>query len=498
MDKKLVTLIVLDGWGYRAETKDNAIAEANTPYYDYLWSHYPHSLLAASGEAVGLPEGQMGNSEVGHMTIGAGRPIATDLVRINKDAEAERFGDNPVFQKLFAHVVENNSALHLLGLIGPGGVHAMDIHLLAILRAAKTAGLTNVLIHAFTDGRDTPPQSAAEYLSELENKIKEIGVGRIASVCGRYCAMDRDNNWDRIDKTIDMLFTGTGRLSSEPASHFVEELYEKENAKDEHLLPIVFADEAIKNGDAIFFFNFRPDRARQLSRKINEAIAGKNILFGTMTGYEPAENRLVAYAPLSVETTLPREVAKAGLTQTHIAETEKFAHATYFFNGGSDKRCENETDILIDSRKDIATHDQAPEMRANEIADKAVEILSTGSTDFMFINFANADMVGHTANHPAILKAVECVDANIKKVVEATLAQGGVAIITADHGNAEMSVDPETGINHTSHTTDPVPFIITKESVTAHDGGLADLAPTVLKLLELKKPDYMTGSSLFD
>ncbi|MEI6528175.1 MAG: 2,3-bisphosphoglycerate-independent phosphoglycerate mutase [bacterium] len=497
-----VALIVLDGWGYREEKENNAIAEAKTPFFDELWENYPHSLLEASGLAVGLPEGQMGNSEVGHTTIGAGKIVYTDLVRISLAAKNGEFDTNETFQKLFAHALKNNSTLHLMGLIGPGGVHAHSEHLYEILKAAKRAGLKKVAIHAFTDGRDTPPQSAAGYLAELEEKINEIGIGFISTMTGRYFAMDRDNNWDRLKKAEDAIFKGEGMQAGNQKASDVAKLFYTKEKTDEHFEPVVFLNkegqkELIGEKDAVFFWNFRADRARMLSEKITKWTMVHFGLFGTMTNYSKDLDCLVAFGPTNIETTLAKEISEAGLTQAHIAETEKFAHATYFLNGGEEKPYENEKHILVESRKDVATHDLAPEMRAQEIADKAIEEINK-STDFIFVNFANADMVGHTANKEAIIAGVEKVDQELRRVIEALEAKGGVAFITADHGNAEINVDAETGKKHTAHTLSPVPAILTDKNKKLKTGTLADIAPTVLAELEIEKPETMGGESLFD
>ena len=511
---KQIALIVLDGWGYREEKANNGIAEAKTPFFRELWAKYPHSLLKASGLAVGLPEGQMGTSEVGHTTIGAGKVIFTDLVRISEAAKRGEFATNETLQKLFAHAKKNNSTLHLLGLVGPGGVHAHSEHLYEILKAAKKAGLKKVAIHAFTDGRDTAPQSAGEYLLELEKNISEIGLGFISTMMGRYFAMDRSNNWDRIAKAEEAIFKGKGmsypgNQSGKQASTMAKILYEQDK-NDEFFEPVVFLDkegkkELIKENDAVFFFNFRADRARMLSQKIMEYgkeanpmdARGKNIFFGTLTQYDKTFDCPVAFPPVMIETTLAKEISQAGLTQAHIAETEKFAHATYFLNGGEEKPYVGEKHILVPSRKDVPTHDLAPEMMAEAIADKAVAEINNG-TDFIFINFANADMVGHTANREAIIMAVEKVDKELKKVVDALLAKGGVAFITADHGNAEIYFDAESGKKHTAHTVNPVPFIVTDSVKKVKEGTLADITPTILATFGLLKPDSMTGKSLLD
>lgn len=497
---KQIALIVLDGWGYREEKEHNAIAEAKTPFFDKLWAEYPHSLLEASGLAVGLPEGQMGNSEVGHTTIGAGKTVYTDLVRISLAAKNGEFDTNETFEKLFNHAVENNSTLHLLGLIGPGGVHSHSEHLYEVIKSAKRAGVKKVTIHAFTDGRDTPPQSASEYLADLEKNISEIGLGFISTMTGRYFAMDRDNNWDRLAKAEAAIFKGEGmQAGSQKASDVAKLFYSKEKT-DEHFEPVVFLDkegkkELIKENDSVFFFNFRADRARMMSQKIMEFGQNKNIIFATLTQYDKTFNCLVAFEPLSIETTLANEVSKAGLSQAHVAETEKFAHATYFLNGGREEPHDNEKHILVPSRKDVATHDLAPEMMAEEIANKAIEEINKG-TEFIFINFANADMVGHTANKEAIIKGLERVDTELKKVVEALQEKGGVAFITADHGNAEINVDSETGKKHTAHTLSKVPFISTNKEIKLVDGTLADITPSVLQEFGITQPSSMSGISL--
>ncbi len=498
--KKTVVLMVLDGWGYREEEKDNAVAAAKKPNFDQLWQTYPHTLLKASGDAVGLPEGQMGNSEVGHMTIGAGKPIDTDLVRIDKAISDGSFDTNPAFLALFEHVKKNNSTLHVQGLVSPGGVHSHQKHLYAFLRLAKKNEVPKVAIHVFTDGRDTPPQSASEYIKELEAVIAELGPNFfIATISGRYYAMDRDNNWDRLARVEQALFDCQGNVCAIKPSAYLDEQYAA-GKNDELLEPTVCATPegngcAIKPNDGVFFFNFRADRARMLSEKLLPLAAEKNIMYVTLTEYCVDYKCVMAFPPMPIATTLGQEIAKAGLTQAHIAETEKFAHATYFLNGGNETPYTGERDIMLASRKDIKTHDEAPEMRADAIADKVIEEINAG-TDFIFVNFANADMVGHTANVPAIVTAVETVDRELGRIVEALNKVGGAAFITADHGNAEVNIDPITGTRHTSHTTNPVPAILTDAGKTLTTGGLADIAPTILQLLALPQPTAMTGKSL--
>jgi 2,3-bisphosphoglycerate-independent phosphoglycerate mutase len=494
-----IILVVLDGWGYREEMKDNAVAAAKTPVFDCIWQKYPHTLLQASGEAVGLPEGQMGNSEVGHMTIGAGRPLDQDLVRIKKAIGMGEYANNPAFLALFDHVKKNDSTLHVQGLLSDGGVHSHVDHLSAFLKAARDHDVTRVAIHAFTDGRDVAPQSAAGYLKDLENVLKEVGIGFIASVSGRFYAMDRDNNWDRLAKATDAMFECKGNVCTLKPSEYVENLY-KENKLDEHLEPIVCLGDdgkscAIQPHDGVFFFNFRADRARMLSRKMMERAEADDICFATMTEYGSEFKCLVAFPPMTIETTLAKEISAAGMTQAHIAETEKFPHATYFLNGGVEKPYPGEEHILLASRKDVDTHDKAPKMRAEGIADMAIEQIEKG-TDFIFINFANPDMVGHTANVPAIVEAVEEVDTQLGRVLDALHAHGGIAFVTADHGNAEVNIEPATGDKHTSHTTNPVPAILTNQDKPMHEGTLADITPTILELLGIPKPESMLGNPL--
>jgi 2,3-bisphosphoglycerate-independent phosphoglycerate mutase len=505
--QKTTMLIVLDGWGYRVESKDNAIAASKKPFFDLLWNTYPHSLLKASGNAVGLPEGQMGNSEVGHTTIGAGSIIDTDLVRIDKAIGDGSFEKNHSIKALFDHVKKHDSTLHIQGLVSPGGVHSHQEHLFAFLRIAKKAGISKVAIHVFTDGRDTPPQSASEYLKTLEDVLVELNKGLptdkpaffVASISGRYYAMDRDHNWDRLAHVEQALFECKGNVCTVKPSAYLDEQY-KAGKNDELLEPTVCATPegtgcAIEKNDAVFFFNFRADRARMLSEKLIARATTDNIMFVTLTEYSSDFACEVVFSPSKVATTLGQEIAKAGYEQAHIAETEKFAHATYFLNGGREKPYDGERDILLPSRKDVKTHDQAPEMRAEAIADAAVEEIKK-KTPFVFINFANPDMVGHTANVPAIITAIETVDTQLKRVITALTEADGQAIIIADHGNAETNIDPVTGTKHTSHTTNPVPCILTSQDHQLNDGGLSDVAPTILALMKINKPKEMTGVSL--
>jgi 2,3-bisphosphoglycerate-independent phosphoglycerate mutase len=388
-----------------------------------------------------------------------------------------------------------------MGLLSDGGVHSHMNHLTSFLKTAKENEIENIVIHVFTDGRDTPPQSASIYLKELEENIKNIGVGLIASISGRFYAMDRDNNWERLSRVENIVFRGEGNTSVLPPSLFVESLY-KDGVTDEHIDPVIFPDKDgkkyfINNNDGIFFFNFRSDRARMITQRILEKSPVGNISFVSMTDYGSSCDCPVAFPSIPIETTLAKEISLSGLSQAHIAETEKFAHATYFLNGGIESPYEKEEHILIPSRKDIKTHDLAPKMKAEEIANKAIEKIEQG-TDFIFINFANADMVGHTANVPAIIEAVEEVDTQLGRILKTLSKHDGIAFITADHGNAETNIDKETGYEHTSHTTNKVPFIITDKNLTIKNGTLADIAPAILKLFNIPKPKSMTGQSLLD
>jgi len=501
MNKKQIALIVLDGWGYREDKKDNAIEASLKPVFDGIWSKYPHTLLDASGLSVGLPEGQMGNSEVGHMTIGAGMPLDQDLVRIDKSIASGNFGKIPALINLFDHVKKNNSTLHVMGLLSDGGIHSHISHLFAFLDAAKNSGVNQVAIHVFTDGRDVPPQSASVYIKQLESKIKEIGIGFIASVSGRYYAMDRDKNWDRFEKAEEVIFGGKGEVCDIEPSLYVEKLY-KEGKMDELLPPFICVNKngekkTIGKNDGVFFYNYRADRARMMTSKILEKAESENICLVTMSDYGEEYKTTVAFPPINIKTTLAKEISEAGLTQAHIAETEKFAHATYFLNGGVEVCYEGEEHILVPSRKDIRTYDQAPKMSAESIADKAIGQIVKG-TDFIFINFANPDMVGHTADVPAIITAIEETDKQLGRVLEAIISNDGIALVTADHGNAEINIDQVTGLRHTAHTTDPVPFILVNTKEKLHEGTLADIAPTIFEILGIKKPEEMTGKSLID
>lgn len=497
---KQILLLVLDGWGYRENTQNNAIAEANPEFMNAAWKNYPHALLDASGEAVGLPKGTIGTSEIGHLTIGSGRIIYTDLVKVFKAIEENTLKDNQTFNEIVNHVKTNNSTLHFMGLLSPAGVHTHQDHLFALIKQARQKGITNIVIHVFTDGRDTPPKSASRFISDLHTVLNEVGTGHVATIMGRYYAMDRDKNWDRTQKAYDALFNGIGEQhSGEAAEQIVKEQYEK-GTSDEFITPQILTNaegkpDVIKQNDGVFFFNFRPDRARQLSKLILDKQKDLNLYFATLTEYDKTLPTQVAFPQSEINETLSDILAEHGLTQAHIAETEKYAHVTYFFNGGKEIKHDKEEYILVDSRKDIPTHDLAPEMKAKEVADKTIEYIEKG-TDFIVTNFANADMIGHTGKWEPTIRGVKFEDEQIKRVTEAMLAKGGTVLITADHGNAEIMRDEE-GNPKTAHTLEPVPFIITVNdaSIKSH-GGLADVAPTVLKLFGLSKPAAMTGESL--
>lgn len=499
-EKQPVCLLVLDGWGYREAEENNAIAAADTPNFDRLWSAYPHTLLDASGAAVGLPDGQMGNSEVGHTTIGAGQAIETDLKRIGDTAERHEFTQNRTFREAFENVKQHDSTLHILGLIGNGGVHAHGDHLHALLDAANEAGVERVAIHAFTDGRDSGTQEAAAHVQALEEHLKQFENGHVASVSGRYFAMDRDRNLDRQRKAEAVIIDGASAQSGS-ASQFVSNAY-SENISDEHITPQAFTNHngdttPIQANDSVIFMNFRADRAIQLSESLGQI---PEIYFATLTDYGPSVAANIAFPSLTIETTLAAEISRAGLTQAHIAESEKGPHATYFLNGKQRTPHPRERHDIVksfDSSDGIDTHDQKPNMRVTDVAQLTIERIEQG-TDFIFTNFANPDMVGHTANVPAIIEALETVDTQLNRIAEAMLAKGGILLATADHGNAELNVTPE-GNPHTAHTTNLVPFIAAGiESATRlrDKGTLADIAPTTLSLLGIDQPQCMTGQSL--
>jgi len=498
-----VALIIMDGYG-NGKTCDpnNAIQIAKTPVIDSLRQNFPSTHIQASGEFVGLPDGQMGNSEVGHTNIGAGRIIYQALTRITKAIKDGDFFKNEALVSVASEAKANGGALHLMGLVSPGGVHSHSEHLYGLLQFAKNQGFKDVYVHAFLDGRDVDPSSAAEYVAELESKIAEIGCGKIASLSGRYYAMDRDNRWDRVQKAYEAIALGKG-VATDDAVAGVKASYANE-VTDEFVVPAVVGDyKGMKDGDGVVFFNFRPDRARELTHAFTDVeFSGFDrkalkLSFATMTQYEEGLNVKVAYPPESITNTLGEVISKNGMTQLRIAETEKYAHVTFFFNGGVEEPYKGEDRILVPSPK-VATYDLQPEMSAIEVTDKVVEAIKSGKYDFIILNYANGDMVGHTGVIEAAVKAVETVDTCVGRFVEAIREVGGDVCITADHGNADQMVDPETGAPFTAHTTNPVPFIVVSDRVgwIASDGALCDIAPTLLTLAGMEIPAEMTGTPM--
>ncbi|MBS7263169.1 MAG: 2,3-bisphosphoglycerate-independent phosphoglycerate mutase [Eubacteriales bacterium] len=507
--KSMTALIIMDGFGYSPKREYNAIALQGTPHIMDLLYRYPHTNIRASGEDVGLPDGQMGNSEVGHLNIGAGRIVYQELTRITKAIREGDFFRNPALAGVMDSVIASGGTLHLMGLLSDGGVHSHITHLFALLDMAKARGVARTVVHCFMDGRDVPPKSGADYIAQLLKYMEKIGYGSIATVSGRYYAMDRDKRWDRVQRAYEAVACGKG-VHACCGRKAMAQSYSKD-VTDEFVEPTVVGDyQGVRDGDGIIFFNFRPDRARELTRAFKqpdfdgfERQGGmKRVAYATMTQYdETFQDWLdVAFRPQTLVNTLGSYLADQGLTQLRIAETEKYAHVTFFFNGGVEEPNANEDRILIPSPKEVATYDQKPQMSAYEVADKAVECIESGKYDVMILNFANCDMVGHTGVLEATVKAVEAVDNCVDKVVKAVLATGGRAIITADHGNAEKMWDEETNAPHTAHTTNPVVCILADETrrgkVLRMDGRLADIAPTMLELLGLPKPAEMEGKSL--
>ena len=503
MSKKPIALIIMDGFGYNPSDYGNAITAAATPNLSKYFSECPNTRIGASGMDVGLPDGQMGNSEVGHTNIGAGRIVYQELTRITKSIKDGDFFENPEFIAAIENCKKNDSALHFMGLLSDGGVHSHNTHLYGLLELAKKAGLTKVYVHCFMDGRDVPPSSGKSFIEELEGKMKEIGVGKIATVSGRYYAMDRDNRWDRVEKAYSAMVYGAGNQAESAADEMARSY--AENVTDEFIVPVVIEKNAgIKANDSVIFFNFRPDRAREISRTFVDpdfdGFERKNgffpLFYVCMTQYDATmPNVKVAFKPQSLSNTFGQYIAEKGLTQLRIAETEKYAHVTFFFNGGVEAPYSNEGRELINSPK-VATYDLQPEMSAYLVCDKVVECINSDKYDVIILNYANCDMVGHTGVFDAAKSAVEAVDKCVGRTVDAILAKGGIALITADHGNADQMYEPD-GSPFTAHTTNPVPFIVVGENCTLRDNGvLADIAPTMLKLLGLEQPKEMTGTSI--
>ena len=500
--KTPTTLIIMDGFGLECPCDGNAITNAPTPNLDKIFAENPGCCLDASGLDVGLPKGQMGNSEVGHTNIGAGRVVFQDLPRISRDIENGDFFQNTAFNEAMSNCREWGSALHLMGLLSDGGVHSHITHLFALLRMAKEQGIEKVYVHCFLDGRDVPPSSGKHYVEQLQAKMQQLGVGRIATVMGRFYAMDRDKRWDRVQRAYDAIVCGQAPYAAD-AAEAVQASYDA-GITDEFVEPVCCVkDLQLQDNDSVIFFNYRPDRAREITRclvdedftDIERKTGFINTFYVCTTEYDATmPNVTVAYPRQKLDNIFGEYIAKLGLTQLRIAETEKYAHVTFFFNGGVEQTFEGEDRCLIASPK-VATYDLQPEMSAVEVADEAVKRILSGQYDVIILNFANCDMVGHTGVYEAACKAVTTVDECVGKVVEATSQMGGISLITADHGNAERMVDTD-GSPFTAHTTNKVPFYIVGASVTLRDGRLADIAPTMLDLMGLAKPEEMDGETL--
>lgn len=504
---KPLVLCIMDGFAISNEEYGNATKVANTPNLDKLFATCPNTTIGASGLNVGLPDGQMGNSEVGHTNIGAGRVVYQELTRISKSIDDGDFFDNKAFLSAIENCKKNGSALHLMGLLSDGGVHSHNTHLYALLKMAKVNGLSDVFVHCLMDGRDVPPKSGSAFLSELQSKINEIGVGKISTVIGRYYAMDRDNRFERVEKAYDAMVNGNG-IYNEDAVSAVESSYTQidadgKNITDEFIMPTICCKNGnIKENDSVIFFNFRPDRAREITRTlVDKDFNGFernffNVFFVCMTQYDATmPNVTVAFKPQSLNNTLGEYLSSLGKTQLRIAETEKYAHVTFFFNGGVESVNEGEDRILVASPK-VSTYDLQPEMSAPEVTAKVVEAIESNKYNVIILNFANCDMVGHTGVFKAALKAVETVDYCVGRVVDATLLMGGAVMITSDHGNADKMYEPD-GSPFTAHTTAPVPLIVAGlDCKLKDDGRLCDIAPTMLKILELPIPQDMTGKAL--
>jgi len=506
--KTPIALIILDGWGIgRSDDPFNAVARARTPHLTSLFEQYPSTALECSGEAVGLPEGQMGNSEVGHLNIGAGRVIYQELTRIDKAIRDKTFFVNPVLRQAVEQARNNNGALHLVGLLSDGGVHSHIDHLYALLELARDHGLKNVYVHAMLDGRDVPPACALQYVDALEERMKAMQTGCIATIGGRYYGMDRDKRWERVVKAY-LAMTSQEGLHAKTAREAVEAAYQR-GENDEFVVPTVIDGcPGIQNGDSIFFFNFRPDRARQLTQAFADPAftaferpgGSLALTCATMTQYDEALTVPIAFPPQAIRNTLGEVFSREGLRQLRIAETEKYAHVTYFFNGGEEQPFAGEDRLLVPSLK-VATYDLQPAMSAREVTGKVVEAIRSGTYDLIVLNYANDDMVGHTGLMTAAIEAVEVVDECVGRVIEALRSQGAIACVTADHGNADCMRDPLSGAPFTAHTLNPVPFILVADAYrgqTLQTGKLCDIAPTILELAGIAIPEEMTGNSLLE
>ncbi|EPZ39876.1 phosphoglyceromutase [Anoxybacillus ayderensis] len=508
MSKKPVALIILDGFALREETFGNAVAQAKKPNFDRYWNEYPHATLTACGEAVGLPEGQMGNSEVGHLNIGAGRIVYQSLTRVNVAIREGEFDRNETFLAAMDHVKKHGTKLHIFGLLSDGGVHSHINHLFALLKLAAKEGVKHVYIHGFLDGRDVGPQTAKTYIQQLNEQIAQIGVGEIATLSGRYYSMDRDKRWERVEKAYRAMVYGEGPSYRDPLA-CIDDSYAN-GIYDEFVLPSVIVREdgspvaTIQDNDAVIFYNFRPDRAIQISNTFtNDDFRSfdrgpkhpKNLFFVCLTHFSETVKGYVAFKPTNLDNTLGEVLSQNGLKQLRIAETEKYPHVTFFMSGGREEKFPGEERILIDSPK-VATYDLKPEMSAYEVTEALLKEIEADKFDAIILNYANPDMVGHSGMLEPTIKAVEAVDECLGKVVDAIIEKGGIAIITADHGNADEVLNPD-GSPNTAHTTNPVPVIVTKKGITLRqDGILGDLAPTMLDLLGLQQPKEMTGKTL--
>ncbi|WP_306523628.1 2,3-bisphosphoglycerate-independent phosphoglycerate mutase [Rheinheimera sp.] len=509
MSVKPLVLLILDGWGYREDPTDNAILQANTPVMDRLWRDYPHSLISGSGMDVGLPEGQMGNSEVGHVNLGSGRVVYQDFTRITKAIQDGDFYQNPVLLNAVRAAANAGKAVHLMGLLSPGGVHSHEEHLIAMIELAAREGASAIYLHAFLDGRDTPPRSAKASLKLVAQKFAELGKGQIASVIGRYFAMDRDKRWDRVQQAYDLIVDGKADYQFNDAISALDAAYQRDENDEFVKASVILGQDGkpvlLQDGDALIFMNFRADRARQFSRTFTESdFQGFNrnrqpklAAFVQLTEYAADIKAPVAYPPTSLNNVLGEWLAKHQKTQLRISETEKYAHVTFFFSGGREEVFQGEERILVPSPS-VATYDLQPEMNSTLLTDKLVEAIHSGKYDVIICNYPNGDMVGHTGILSAAIKAVEAVDHCIGRVVDALATVGGECIITADHGNAEQMLDHDSGQAHTAHTSGPVPLIYVGRPAAAIEGGiLSDIAPTMLQLMGMPVPAEMTGKLLF-
>lgn len=507
--RKPMVLVILDGWGYREDPADNAIAGANTPNWDSIWAECPHTLINTSGAAVGLPDDQMGNSEVGHMNLGAGRVVYQDFTRIGLAIENREFDENPVLCKSVDDAVSAGKAVHIMGLLSPGGVHSHESHIHAMIELAAKRGAKHIYLHAFLDGRDTPPRSAGESLIAVDELFVKLGVGRTASVIGRYYAMDRDQRWDRVEKAYRLILTGVGEHLAMSSTEALELAYERDE-NDEFvsatsIVPVGGQPHSLEDGDALIFMNFRSDRAREITHAFVDSVFNgfqrgrkSDINFVCLTQYQSNIKAPLAFGPLSLEQGFGEVLSQRGLRQLRIAETEKYAHVTFFFNGGREEPFEGEDRILVPSPK-VATYDLQPEMNAPELTDKLTAAISSGDYDAIICNYANPDMVGHSGIYEAAVKAVEAIDECLGKIRIAVTESGGELLITADHGNVEMMSDPASGQAHTAHTVNPVPLIyLGRNAKLKSDGALSDLAPTMLYLMGQDQPIEMTGQSLVE